>query len=141
MSNGSGIPILHLNETAVQRAQRHVNSAVHSSLAEIVLAGIRGDGLDEPLTATAYCRRSGLRMVVRLVRYAGRAYEPVPEMCPLTPTQRKILAMCDRQTSRPAKWIARRLGRSGVDSYLRQLLRELVRKTRLKRHGGGYLLA
>lgn len=132
------------DEPPRDRAQRLVNSLVHSALAELLLRGVTLEQEDGRITATAHCRRSRLRAILHLVRYDAPAWEPVRSGAaprPLTATQRRIVALLDRATPRSPKWIARRLGKGDVDSYLRHLLRQLWRQGVLHRTGGAYLLA
>lgn len=135
--------IIRPDETPRERAQRLVNSLVHSALAELVLCGVSLEQVDGRITSTACCRRSRLRAILHVVRYDAPAWEPVPSGAaprPLTGTQRRIVALLDRTTPRTPKWIARRLGKGDVDSYLRHLLRQLCRQGVLRRTGGAYLL-
>jgi hypothetical protein len=138
------IPSISPDESPRDRAQRLVNSLVHSALAELVLCGVSLEQADGRITATACCRQARLRTILHLVRYDAPAWEPVPSGAaprPLTGTQRRIVALLDRTTPRTPKWIARRFGKSEVDSYLRHLLRQLCRQGVLRRTDGGYLLA
>lgn len=138
------VPRVHPHEAPRDRAQRLVNSLVHSALAELVLCGVTLEPADGRITASAYCRHARLRAILHLVRYDAPAWEPVRSGAaprPLTATQRRIVALLDRATPRTPKWIARRLGKGDVDSYLRHLLRQLLRQGVLRRTSGAYLLA
>jgi hypothetical protein len=68
------IPIIDPAEPPRDRARRHLVSLAHRALAELVDALVTADA--RPVSATAACRRSGVRVVVRLMRYDGPAYEP-----------------------------------------------------------------
>ncbi len=139
----SGIPILRPAEGPRDRAQRLVAGAAHALLADLLLADVTGEALaTEPLRATAFCPRSRLRIVVRLTRYDGAAYETAGRIPPRPPTrcQRQILAVCDRAVPIDAKKLARKLGKRRPDSYLHKMLRELVAARRLKKVGRQFLL-
>lgn len=140
------IPILRPDEAPKDRAQRHVNSAAHSSLAEMILAGIHGDVIDEPVVSTAFCRRSRLRLVVRLVRYDGPLWEPaakVPVVVPaVVPALRDVeaaaLHAAPGSTEKPVtvKRLATLAGYRPT-GHFREAVRGLIDRKLLERVRGG----
>jgi hypothetical protein len=59
----------------------------------------------------------------------------------LTPLQRRIMAVCSRETPLTTKQIARLVKKPAKSSYLRAVLSKLVKAGRLHHRHGGYVSA
>ena len=142
----SHMPIIDPEEPPRARARRKLTCIAHRALAELIAELVEADA--RPISASAASRQAGIRIVVRLVRYAGPAWEPsqdssafpsaVPSVLPFRAVERAVLKAAPGPTETPAtiKQLARRAG-YGNNGHFQEAVRSLIDRGLLVRVRGG----
>lgn len=132
------LPIIDAGEPPHDRTRRRLTVYAHRVLAELIADLVAADV--QPITVTTADRRSGLRVVLRLVRYDGPTYEPAtpPPDLPLREVEQAALRAAPGPTERPAtvRALARRAGYRDTGHW-REAVRQLVDRGLLVRVRGG----